>query len=510
MSTNNKRSSSLSQRIQSGKGIDEGLLDIPHPVILRHRTPSELQKEFEDQWGRRLKGVILPVTAPDGLLFHVEDAGQPFSRYANSLDKFKGWKQSVKDFSEMGLDIYLSVDPTMNFVETDALHTVDITGSGSQQVCFGNEKGRELVAAIMMAGVDEALEVIDYKKSKLAGVIIDAVDLFPMGSGNQGRLHLTCFCESCTAHFNEEDRKSKITSKNLGLLNKFRTFPNPWNLALKDSGTGIAFASNISPEATASQVVGLCRQKAFDEIFKADKDKEPVMLQYAEDLLKYIEVRHKQVIGGLNDVFDQVLDFKDCQSPSQPIKRIVIIEGEHYGWTSGIQFGRLDGTKNKPGGLCPVDEIWFNPTSSEMKTSHLEFRSYLWRRSRYFIDAFFSTVANASDPNKRSNTGISRLSEPEVRELLRDRLATVIAASESSASLASLPDLKFGEDGEELSDGGQRIGFVGVALTRDIGEELIRTIIIPPGKANQPNVNNDMMAEFMRQWFARNNVENSD
>ena len=91
----------------------------------------------------------------------------------------------------MLVDIYLSIDPTMNFVETDTLHTVDITVTSSPQVCFGNERGRELVAAIMIAGVDEALEVIDYNKSKLAGVIIDAVDLFPMGTGNQGKLHLT-------------------------------------------------------------------------------------------------------------------------------------------------------------------------------------------------------------------------------------------------------------------------------------------------------------------------------
>jgi hypothetical protein len=487
-----KRKSTLSQRIQDGHEIEEGLLDIPHPIILRYRTPTELKKEFEEKWGRKLKGVILPVVAPDGLLFPVEDSGQLPSRYEKNADKFKGWKQSVKDFSDLGLDIYLLLDPTMPFVGTDALHVVDITGDGSAQVCFGNVRARELAAAILLTAVDEALDVIDYKKSKLAGVVIDAINLFPMGSGNRGRLELTCFCESCLAHFHKSDKK---------FLDKFRDFPNPWNLALKDSGSGISFASNIPPETNAAQVVGLARQKAFDEIFGAEKDNEPRMREYADELLKYIEIRHKQVVLGLKDIFDQVLDFQGAQAPPEPIKKIVIMEGVHYDWTSGLQLGRLDAAKTQKGNFCPVDEVWFNPTSSEMKTNHLEFRSYMWKRSRYFVDAFFSTVANASDPIKRASTGIGRLSDSEVRELLRDRLATVIATEEpGKASLASLPDLKITDDrGNELpGNKGQRLGFIGVALTEEIGGELIKTISIPPGKPNESKGGEASMADMLR------------
>lgn len=497
-----KRTSVLSERIQAGQEIESGILDIPHPIILRYRTPTELKNEFEKEWGRKLKGVILPVCAPDGLLFPVENSGQPMSRYERSADKFKGWKQSIKDFADMGLEIYLLLDPTMDFVRTDALHIVDIAGDSSAQVCFGNDRARELASAILLTAVDEALEVINYTKSSLAGVVIDAVNLFPMGTGNRGRLELTCFCESCLGHFKKKDKS---------ILDKFRNFPNPWNLALKDSGTGISYASNIPPETTPTQLIGLSRQKAFDEIFGDDKDNEPVMLQYAEDLLKYIQIRHDQVTKGLNDVFNQVLDFKDTQAPPVPIKKIVIVEGVHYDWTSGLQWGRLDASKTQPGGLCPVDEVWFNPTSSDMQTKHLEFRSYMWKRSRYYIDAFFSTVANASDPIKRASTGIARLSESEVRELLRDRLATVIASAETGqSSLSSLPDLKITDaDGNKMpTSQGQRLGFIGVALTREIGEELIRTIAIPPGKASESRgAGNDMMAELLRQMLAKQGNE---
>jgi hypothetical protein len=93
-----------------------------------------------------------------------------------------------------------------------------------------------------------------------------------------------------------------------------------------------------------------------------------------------------------------------------------------------------------------------------------------------------------------------------VREILRERLATVLASVEAGrASLASLPNLKILDDnGHEISNhNAQHIGFVGVALTKEIGEKLIRTIIIPPGKT-RPSKSSDStnMENFMRMIAA--------
>jgi hypothetical protein len=492
------RKSKLSQRIEKGAG--EGLLDIPHPVILQYRTPDELIQEFKMNWGETPSGVILPVTTPDGLLFDVPDIGLPSSKYKIPEEKFLGWTGSVAAFAEKGLDIYLLIDPTLDFVNTDALHIVDISGSGSAQVCIGNERGREVISAILMTGIDFVLDTLNddkyklHEKSKLAGVVIDVVNLFPMGTGNKGRLELTCFCESCLEQFKRSDSS---------LLDKFRTFPNPWNLVLKDSGSGISYIDNLPPDITPKQIFGLSRQKAFDEIFGQDNS-DLKLKQYAEDLLKYMEVRHQQVVEALKDIFSQVLNFDNDSKPHEPIKRIVLSEGVHYDWTSGLQLGRLDKAKEQRD-LCPIDEIWFNSTSSEMYTSHIPFRSYMWKRSRYTIDTFFSTVANSTDADKRKMTGIGRIPETRLKEILRDRLGTAIGAAQNGkVSLSALPDLQ--AEGKSS----QRLGFVGVSLTREIGEDFIRDIHIPEGKPADSDSNAEFMAEFLRRMQTQKGGEIDD
>ncbi len=478
------RESKLTKRIKKGAG--EGLLDIPHPVILQYRTPDELIQEFENNWGQKPSGVILPVTVPDGLLFDVPNTGLPSSKYKSSKEKFSGWMESVAEFAKKGLKIYLLLDPTLGFVNTDALHIVDISNSGSAQLCIGNERAREVMSAILIVGIDLVLQTLNddknksCNKSQLAGVVIDVVNLFPMGSEDKGQIELTCFCESCLEQFKESDPL---------LLDKFRTFPSPWNLVLKGSGTGISYIDNLPLDITPRQIVGLSRQKAFDEIFGQDNDPAKLNL-YAEDLLKYMEVRHQQVVHALADIFSQVLDFGN---ESHEIQRIVLADGVHYDWTAGLQLGRLDKAKQKQD-LCPIDEIWFSPTSSEMYTSHIPFRSYMWKRSRYTIDTFFSTVANATDADKRKMTGIGRIQKTRLKEILRDRFGTAIAAAQNGkVSLSALPDLQ--ADGKSS----QRLGFVGVALTRAIGEDLIRDIDIPEGKPADSDPNAEFMAEFLKK-----------
>jgi hypothetical protein len=490
------RTSKLSTRIHKGAGT--GLLDIPHPVILQYRTPDELIQEFKTNWGEAPSGVVLPVTVTDGLLFDVPDIGLPSSKYKVPREKFLGWIESIAAFAEKGLDIYLLLDLTLDFVTTDALHIVDIVGAGAAQVCIGNERAREVMSSILMTGMDLVIDTLNaensnlHEKSKLAGIVLDVVNLFPMGTGNKGRMELTCFCESCLEQFKGSDST---------LLDKFRTFPNPWNLVLKDMGSGVTYIDNLPPDITPKQIVGLSRQKAFDEIFSQDND-DLKLKQHAEDLLKYMEVRHRQVVESLKDIFDQALNFEDGEKPTVLPKRIVLSEGVHYDWTSGLQLGRLDQAKGRRD-LCPIDEIWFNSTSSEMYTSNIPFRSYMWKRSRYTIDAFFSTAANAADADKRRTTGIGRLAETRLKELLRDRLGTAIGAAEKGkVSLSALPDLQ--SEGKSS----KRVGFVGVSLTREIGEDFIRDIQIPEGKPAEGGGNeNEFLAQLLRMASQQGETE---
>jgi hypothetical protein len=403
--------------------------------------------------------VILPAIATDGLMYPCEKIELPLSRYAYGTGKFQDFQTTVADFAKQETiqTVYLSVEPTLQFVSTDALHVVDIVGDGSSQVCIGNQRTQELIAAILGIGIDLTLEVLEAQKGqkRLAGAVIDCVDLWPQGARND-RLELTCFCESCLQYF-------RYAGDPPELINEFRTFPNPWNLVLKDKGDGIGYIDDLPKGVTEAQVIGLSRQKGFLEIFKETPEQE--LIQQAKFLLHYMQLRHNQTVMALHNIFDEAF----AGLKGHDLKRIVLLEGIHYNWTSGLQLTRLDDPDR---GIPKFDEIWFNPTSSDLYTRNVEFRSYMWRRSRYLIDAFFQEIASAADPVKRNTTGIARFTEEELRgQLLKRFLGALNTSASSLTSLAALPELKGG------TKGSQRVGFVGVAfLSEEQGRQFINTM----------------------------------
>lgn len=460
-----KRTFKFHERLKQGPG--EAIIDIPHPSVLRVRSPQELLDSFESTWGCRPVGVALPVVAPDGLMYDCDGLQLPLSKYSERGQKYSGFPETVGAFADLGCNIYLLLDPTLPFIRADALHIVDIKGSGSAQACFGNPRAREVLAAILGTGADITLNALNHsarrEKRKLAGMVLDAVDLWPM-SATKNRIELTCFCESCRPFFAAG-----------GLINKFQTYPNPWNLALRDQGSGLGYISALSSKSTPQDLVGLSRQRGFaTEAFGAQVD-DPSLLVQAEYLLKYIETRHLLTITALEDVFRQALDGLEKYVQELP-KRIVLTEGDHYGWTTGLQLDRLD-RHLQAGDVNPCDEVWFDPVSSDTYLRLMPFRSYMWRRTRYYVDAFFALLANAADPVLRATTGLAYLTEKDVRDVLRGRLGTAIGGAYTGATaLAALPDLKGA--GEK---GSQRLGFVGVALTREIGETLVNDLAIAEG-----------------------------
>lgn len=437
------------------------IIDIPHPALLHFSEPQALIAQFQESWGTSPEAVVLPVTAMDGLLFPVEGLSEPLSSYATGFSsRIENFPDIIDAFAKLGLDIYLLIDPTLQFIGTDALHVIDIVGDGSAQLCISNPRSQDVIAAILGTGIDIVVEVTKKTQGKLKGVVIDTANLWPMGAKNK-RLELTCFCPSCERYIEEHKP---------GLIRQFKTFPNPWNLLLKDAGTGIANISEIRPNFTSHEIVGLSRQKGFDEIFE-DRTL-PFLLEQAEVLLSYIEVRHNQTISAVSDIFEQA-----SEGLESPPRRIILTEGSYYDWTAGIQLERLDERFNEES--SPYDEIWFDPSSTELLLKHTPFRSYMWKRSRYYIDAFFNTVGSVTDPVKRATTGVARMKIPEARGLLKSRLSQAIGTSMTGrTSLASLPDIK------SDSSNSARIGFVGVALTRENGEKLIEGLNIPPGLAD--------------------------
>jgi len=153
----------------------------------------------------------------------------------------------------------------------------------------------------------------------------------------------------------------------------------------------------------------------------------------------------------------------------QAPRRILLLEGSYYGWTPGLLLEALDRrpldkVRGEAAGV-PHDELWFDPAAIGMCTTNVPFRSYMWGRARYFIDEFLRGVDSASDPVERATTYVAHLPRAAVRSFLRERLhRAMVTAMTGTGTIISLPPLK-GEVSES-----QCIGFVGVALTREVGD----------------------------------------
>ena len=455
--------------LSESSGAGSNLVDIPHLGLLRYLEPRKIKTWFKERWGTEPKGVVLPVAHPEGLLFKVDGLDEPISPYAQVSESLKDFQDVVRVFAQQGLDIYLLVNPTLEFVRAAPLQIIDIVGDGSHALCIGNPRSRDIVAAIVGTGVDITRIATKDTSGKLEGVVLDVVNLFPMGAKDE-RLDLTCFCPSCEEWFEDNDP---------GLLRSFRTFPNPWNLLLNDSGSGISFMDDVRIGSQPEDIVGLSRQKGFNDIFKDKANDLPYLREQAALLLRYMRVRHDQVVAAARDIFDEALHGLE-QTP----RRILLVEGSYYGWTSGLQLEDLDRKHldkvQSEETRAPYDEIWFDPAATDIFLTNTPFRSYMWRRARYYIDEFLRAVDSVSDPAKRAILGSARLPRAAAQALLRQRLHQCVgAAMTGSSTLISLPPLK----SEQTKS--QRIGFVGIALTKEVGEKLIEGIKIPEGLAEE-------------------------
>ncbi len=222
------------------------------------------------------------------------------------------------------------------------------------------------------------------------------------------------------------------------------------------------------------------------------------MNQYAGTLLTYIQKRHEHTVNSLHKIFKEA--FTDL---GQNLEKIILLEGTHLDWTSGLQLKALDvnGEDN-----MSFDEVWFNSNPPDMFMEKVDFRSYMWRRSRYMIDAFFQAVASATDSTKRTTTGIARWSPQHLSgELLRTRLLTAVNTADNSlTSLAALPPLKGTKEDQGEGDKktkSQRTGFIGVAfLSEEEGKNFIDNLQI----ADSGAIDVDIM-EAMRKLMPSKN-----
>jgi len=449
-----------------------GILDIPHPAILDHSSLDGLISNFTSTYDAEPVGVVLPVASTDGLLFPVEGLDNQRSRYMREAT----FIQTVTQCGQRGLDVYLSVDPRLQFLSSDALHVEDIVGNGSQQICVNKELSQEVLSAILGTGFDLASDALAtlQNSASVKGLVLDAVDLYGMGA-KKNRIHLVCFCRDCSAYFE---------SASPGLLRVFKTFPNPWSLLLRDSGSGIEHVDEVGSTARPTDVVGLARQRGYDEHFGDTSS--AALSEHAEMLLKYMRLRHDQTAASLNAVFSQALEGVDAA-----VDRILICEGAPYLWTAGMFSDALDVDTR-------FTELWVD-TANAIVPVKTQYRAYHWRRARYLIDAFFQLSTTLTSEVERATTKIAHRSRASVERQLRDRLAQALAAKAvGKTALSTMATHSAAEGG--------RVGFVGVGLTNDVGQKIIDSLNIAEGlSSNDDNVDSEHPLMGLLRQFSEEN-----
>ena len=246
--------------------------------------------------------------------------------------------------------------------------------------------------------IEEALEAIsEHGSHPVTGIVFPIQDTWGMG-GEDGVITLTCFCTHC---------RSALAAKGVDLA-KFRGYPSPWNLLLKDSVSGISPIDQLSRTTTPDEIVSISIEKRFqaaDELEAAkqlgtdEEDRRRHLLEattrltgWATDLKGYMD--------AISSITKEAIMWYCDVVRSHGLKCAVIVGSESYEWATRIYFDDLDDADF-------VDEIWTEPSNSHGVLSSIAFRNYLYKRGRYHLDGFFESTDFVDNDRSRVLMGLS-------------------------------------------------------------------------------------------------------
>nr|VFK12015.1 MAG: hypothetical protein BECKLPF1236A_GA0070988_1006314 [Candidatus Kentron sp. LPFa]VFK28028.1 MAG: hypothetical protein BECKLPF1236C_GA0070990_1005614 [Candidatus Kentron sp. LPFa] len=437
------------------QGTGERVAFIPDLRVFEFLTPAECIAAFRQGWSdaNTPQAVCLPLIGIDGVAFpnDLSDAGMVRAKTGPGREQTKSLGQIAREFADMKMNLYLYICPSMEFLQIEACHVLDIRNSGSPSACVHKEKTQEIMKYLIGAGLDHVQEALGEHEARIQGLAIDITDLWGMG-GEEGKLYPTCFCEECRAYLEQEGVE----------LEQFETYPNPWNLALKVSDSGISYMDNLSRDETSASICGKSALRGFGAVFGSEPEKRSA----ADALMKYMVARHGMVESFLFSVFKEAKVYLS-EDKEHSLRKIAVCEGSDYDWTAGVFPPSLSGKI--------IDELWLDP-ADKLPSIPLPHKMFMWRRATYFLNAFFDMLSNAADGRMRTTTGLARLSEEGIKHRLHARGNQALHNElRGSRQLAALPPLK---------DGG-RNGFVGVVFFQELLEKLLRDPIIAKGLAQE-------------------------
>ncbi len=450
-----KRKSLMTMEKSWSDNAGHKVMFIPDHRILSYMTPRECLTQFQLKWGEAgdKPTVCLPLVGVDGVAFDNQLCRTiPITASTGlAIADQRLLGEVARDFVDLGCRLHLYVCPAMEFLQVEACHVLDIRNVGSPQACVQKRKTREFLKYLIGTGIDHVVQHLEGLEESLESIVLDITDLWGMG-GEEGKLSLCCFCDECREAF--ETRGVRVSD--------FENYPNPWYLALKDSGRAISYIDNISMGETPASIIGKSALRGFDTVFHSDSEK----LRAASELMKFMTSRHEMVEDFLTDIFDEAY-VGDDTAHAKKLRRIAVVEGTEYDWTAGVFPGSLKSTI--------VDELWLDPADTFPHIG-LQYKTFMWRRATYFLNAFFETLSSAADTRMRTTTMLARLSLDEMKDLLRQRAAA--AFNHQLTGLGQVAALAAAKEST-------RNGIVGVLLTQKIVDDLLRNAEIAMGLRKQ-------------------------
>ena len=427
----------------------DGLLDIPHLDCLSGRSLEQLLGQFTQKWGFAATGVALPVVATDGV--NVAESTFNLPRSRGSMLGVSLGDLAVAAVDAGANDVWLVVEPGFNFIAGDNLSIVDSDGVTASQLCAGRPASQDLIAIT----IADALYEVETRTGQGASVALDLVDLWPIGA-NDGRIKLTCMCAHCTRSMAELGAED--------LARTLRKFPNPLNLLLRENeySDGIKYEDRVVSTMDPSEIASVCVQRQFWPSGVPSSDGE--LSEFSQQLMSFLRARHDYTVRMVQGIFRRVADIRE-----QPVgRKAIITDGVAYNWSNGLFADRLDDWA-KFGSTAPIDEVWCDPTEHAITYKNLTYRSYMWKRTRYSVDAFFQFVSSVQDPRKRASTGLGRMVAEEASRVARHRGMQALAGEIGQLiGLASL----------ERDD--RRAGFVACGLDRKAVDDILASVRVTP------------------------------
>lgn len=350
-------------------GIPDGrplILDVPSVCITQVLPLDHLIRTIEDHWQAPVAGVNYPVLWVNGLT----TARDPiFKSHATRPGQCL---EDVATFcSDRSLKLCLDFNLDLDALNLDFVRLKDLYGNVSAQACINTPA----VAVALRAIANEIAASLGRNDGHDPSprIVLSLHDLWPMSA--DGIVRPNCFCRHCRESLEDLDP---------GLLEHFKTVPNPYDLVLRDSGGGIAHIHSFTSQTTPADLESLIQASHFPSYLTTsgriqETELDSVLETWTGYIHRMVHARHALTVTAVNSVIAILRE-------AWPASEVSVIVGDApFDWTAGLFLDQL-------GQDIKADEFWVHPSNSYVQVEAERIRFYAMDSAGYYFRGFLEAV----------------------------------------------------------------------------------------------------------------------